>query len=136
MALNPMKPCGAPGCGALVRGARYCSLHEHLAETLTRAHDTRRGSSSQRGYSYRWQQARKSYLSKHPLCAECERSGWITAATDLDHVIPHKGDKAAFWVRANWQGLCHSCHSRKTAAEDGGWGNATKEESIPYTDNN
>lgn len=29
-----------------------------------------------------------------------------------------------FWDRTNWQGLCKQCHSRKTAAEDGGFGNA------------
>jgi 5-methylcytosine-specific restriction protein A len=51
----------------------------------------------------------------------------VVVATDLDHIIPHKGDKDAFWVRSNWQGLCRSCHSRKTAAEDGGWGNAVRQ---------
>lgn len=126
MALKPMKPCGAPACGALVRGVRYCPKHEHLTKQATREHDDRRESSTQRGYSYKWQQARKGYLAKHPLCAECERQGRIAAATDLDHIIPHKGDKDAFWVRSNWQGLCHPCHSRKTATEDGGWGNDTQ----------
>ena len=86
--------------------------------------ERQRETSSQRGYSYAWQLARKSYLAKHPLCAECERAGLVVAATDLDHIVPHRGDKTAFWVRSNWQGLCHPCHSRKTAAEDGGWGNA------------
>jgi 5-methylcytosine-specific restriction protein A len=31
-----------------------------------------------------------------------------------------------FWNRSNWQSLCHSCHSRKTASEDGGWGNPAR----------
>lgn len=126
MALKPMKPCAAPACGALVRGVRYCSKHEHLIKVVTRQHDERRESSTQRGYSYKWQQARKGFLAKHPLCAECERQGRIAAATDLDHIIPHKGDKDAFWTRSNWQALCHPCHSRKTATEDGGWGNTIK----------
>lgn len=128
MALKPMKPCAAPACGALVRGVRYCPKHEYLTRVVTQQHDERRESSTQRGYSYKWQQARKGFLAKHPLCTECERQGRITAATDLDHIIPHKGDKDAFWTRSNWQALCHPCHSRKTATEDGGWGNTIKKD--------
>ncbi|WP_144469068.1 HNH endonuclease signature motif containing protein, partial [Bacillus pumilus] len=36
---------------------------------------------------------------------------------------PHKGDKKLFWDSSNWQPLCASCHNRKTAKEDGGFGN-------------
>ena len=83
-----------------------------------------RQSSAQRGYGYRWQQARAGYLAKHPLCVICKAKGAIEPATDLDHIVPHKGDMDLFWDRANWQGLCHPCHSAKTAREDGGFGNA------------
>ena len=31
----------------------------------------------------------------------------------------------AMWDEENLQALCHACHSRKTAAEDGGFGNIT-----------
>ncbi|MFR3634507.1 MAG: HNH endonuclease [Sutterella sp.] len=37
---------------------------------------------------------------------------------------PHKGDMALFWDQSNWQPLCHTCHSKKTAREDGGFGNS------------
>jgi len=40
-----------------------------------------------------------------------------TAATVVDHVTPHKGDKVLFWDRLNWQALCKRCHDRKTAFE-------------------
>ena len=40
----------------------------------------------------------------------------------VDHITPHKGDKALFWQRANWQPLCKQCHDIKTAIEDGGFG--------------
>jgi len=86
-----------------------------------------RASSTQRGYGYRWQQSRAGYLKRHPLCAHCEARGRVTIATDLDHIIPHRGDMALFWDRSNWQGLCASCHSRKTATEDGGFGNVGRE---------
>lgn len=88
--------------------------------------EQQRGTSAQRGYGYRWQRARAGYLVKHPLCAECEKQGRVEAATDLDHVIAHRGDNDLFWDRENWQGLCQPCHSRKTATEDGGWGNVRR----------
>jgi 5-methylcytosine-specific restriction protein A len=31
---------------------------------------------------------------------------------------------ALFWDQSNWQPLCHTCHSKKTAREDGGFGNS------------
>jgi 5-methylcytosine-specific restriction protein A len=35
----------------------------------------------------------------------------------VDHVIPHKGDRALFWDEANnWQALCARCHALKTNA--------------------
>lgn len=85
--------------------------------------DRARESSTQRGYGYRWQQARAGYLRKHPLCVHCEAAGRFTVATDLDHTVPHKGDMVLFWDAGNWQGLCKPCHSVKTASEDGGFGN-------------
>lgn len=83
-------------------------------------------SSTARGYGYKWQKAREAYLAKYPLCAECQRLGLVTVATDLDHIVPHKGDMVLFWDRSNWQGLCHPCHSTKTSTEDGGFGNRPK----------
>jgi 5-methylcytosine-specific restriction protein A len=50
----------------------------------------------------------------------------VTEATDVDHIKPHKGDMTLFWDRTNWQSLCGPCHSAKTAAEDGGFGNARR----------
>lgn len=66
---------------------------------------------AERGYGWRWQQARRAFLSEHPLCRLCEEEGRVTAATVVDHITPHKGDEALFWDRANWQSLCASHHS-------------------------
>ena len=38
----------------------------------------------------------------------------------VDHIVPHRGDKELFWDKNNWQALCFSCHSSKTATMDGG----------------
>lgn len=84
----------------------------------------REANANKRGYTYRWQRESKAHLREHPLCEECRRNGRITRATCVDHVKPHKGDQVLFWDPTNWQSLCDSCHSRKTATEDGGFGRA------------
>jgi 5-methylcytosine-specific restriction protein A len=82
----------------------------------------RRPSAASRGYGPAWRAARAAYLREHPLCVECERAGLTTAATVVDHRIPHKGDAALFWDPRNWQSLCKPCHDRLTARHDGGFG--------------
>lgn len=86
--------------------------------------DQQRGSASERGYTSRWQRARRTYLRSHPLCVHCQQQGCLVPATVVDHVIPHKGDWQLFWDEANWQSLCKPCHDVKTATEDGGFGRA------------
>lgn len=81
-----------------------------------------RPSAAKRGYGRGWQALRLSFLADHPLCVECRGRGLVVAATEVDHVTPHKGDPALFWNSGNLQGLCHTCHSRKTVADDGGLG--------------
>lgn len=94
--------------------------------------------SGQRGYGYRWQKARASYLLKHPLCCYCCRAAGIEAiaymdilaectakgitvpaeAKVVDHKIPHRGDMTLFWDSSNWQGLCTTCHSSVKQREE------------------
>lgn len=83
-------------------------------------------SSHEIGYNYRWRKFRASWLRKNPLCVRCQADGKVTEATVVDHVIPHRGDQALFWKAGNHQSLCASCHSRKTALEDGGIGENRK----------
>jgi 5-methylcytosine-specific restriction protein A len=79
---------------------------------------TRRATAAERGYGYRWQQARAAFLAANPLCRECEKEGRVTEATVVDHIIPHKGDETLFWDEAgNWQSLCVQHHNEKTAKE-------------------
>jgi 5-methylcytosine-specific restriction protein A len=81
-----------------------------------------RPTAAQRGYDYSWQKARLGYLADHPLCVPCGERGLTMAATVVDHIVPHKGDKTLFWSSDNWQSLCATCHNRKTATSDGGFG--------------
>ncbi|WP_137719339.1 HNH endonuclease signature motif containing protein [Methylobacillus flagellatus] len=122
MPTKPPKPCKQAGCRALVYGGAYCEDH---AKQRRKQVEAQRGTSTQRGYGYKWQQASKGYLKQHPLC-ECEQclAGQLRLrqATVVDHKIPHRGDMTLFWDRQNWQAMNKSCHDSKTAREDGGFG--------------
>lgn len=118
MASRAPSICNHPGCGELVYGS-YCDKH---AKQVKQRKEVGRKSAAKRGYGHKWRKVREGYLAKHPLCAHCSTEDAPVPATELDHITPHKGDMKLFWDRKNWQGLCKSCHSRKTATEDGGWG--------------
>jgi 5-methylcytosine-specific restriction enzyme A len=76
--------------------------------------------STARQYTYRWQQASKTFLAKHPLC-QCEdcQDGEkrVTAATVVDHHVPHRGDVRLFWDESNWRAMAKQCHDKKTQRE-------------------
>lgn len=64
-----------------------------------------------------WKDGRREFLRANPLCAYCMRYGikgrpapQYTPASVVDHVRRHKGDRALFYDRANWQPLCKWHH--------------------------
>ena len=113
MALKPLRPCRHPGCCVLVSDG-YCDAH--------RPRGDRRSEEAQ---SWRWMyqtdewklDLRPAQLLREPFCRECTRHGRRVRATDVDHIVDHKGDWQIFCDRDNLESLCHSCHSRKTARE-------------------
>ena len=91
----PDHPCAHPSCPKLVpRGKKYCDAHTAL-------HPEEIRSAAERGYGSRWNKARKRFLEKHPLCVECMKEGRYVKATDVDHVVPHRGDPVLFWDESN-----------------------------------
>lgn len=119
--------CAHKGCTEIAEeGSRFCKRHKGDAAAPSSRRETRSASASQRGYGYRWRKLRNWFIHAHPYCAECLKRGRFVAATDVDHIVPHKGDPSLFWNVENLQALCHECHSRKTASEDGGFGNRIK----------
>lgn len=118
MPQRALRPCAKPGCPALTR-ARWCDAHGAEEQAGKRARwrrtDDARKSSSKRGYGAVWQRLRRMVLSREPCCQECLKSGRTELATEVDHIIPKaQGGEDSF---NNLQGLCKSCHSRKTSRE-------------------
>ncbi|MBT2215847.1 HNH endonuclease [Virgibacillus dakarensis] len=111
MVYKPKRPCGEPGCNVLTNQS-YCEEHK---KNHHKEHDRYRKSSYERGYDHEWRKYRLSFLRRHPLCKNCSEPGTPVPATEVDHIIPHRGDKKLFWDPNNHQALCKSCHSSKTA---------------------
>src|SRR5580704_9756971 len=53
-------------------------------------------------------------LRKHPLCADPFKTGCHQPSTVADHIEDHHGNESLFFCFTNLQGLCESCHNRKT----------------------
>lgn len=56
-------------------------------------------------------------MRAEPNCRECAATGMVTPATDVDHIIPHRGDMDLFMSFDNTQSLCTRHHSMKTSKE-------------------
>lgn len=133
-----LHPCAHPGCGKDIPiDQRFCEKHKNdpLEWQRIKRRDRDRKKKPRicdtgrpRVYNTRgWKKLRAAHLRRHPLCEECLKRGIVTIATDVDHIVPHRGDPSLMWNPENLQSLCHSCHSRKTAREDGGFGNVKRE---------
>lgn len=89
------------------------------ARPRRRSDDTRPAVYARPGYGADWKRARNEKLRDTPYCETCG-----APATQVDHVLPvsRGGDHQQFNLRSS----CQSCHSRKTAKYDGGFGNRKK----------
>lgn len=52
----------------------------------------------------------------------CLDQGIVKPGTDIDHIIPHKGDAALFYDPNNLQTLCKWCHHSVKARIERGCG--------------
>lgn len=113
------KPCLRPGCPSVTVNG-YCESHQGARKLQREQFDARRGSAASRGYGRPWQALRARILLRDPICANpYALPNHLVVSTEVDHKIPRSrgGDESD----ENLQGLCHPCHSRKTATEDSGF---------------
>lgn len=109
---RPMRMCKAPGCMRLTADG-WCPDHKPKYE---------RGESAAWHYLYTnprygWKRRRSAQLVTEPFCRECARRGLRVRATEVDHIVPHRGDVRLF-CEGELQSLCHRCHSGKTMQEN------------------
>ena len=112
-------PCRHPACALVLDKPGYCEQHRPKVHRdygrARRAFDTELGLYQ----SARWREVRAAFLREHPLCVACKATDRVVAAKVADHIRPLKDGGERFdWV--NLQGLCVSCHNRKTARETAG----------------
>ncbi len=108
MPQRPPHPCSAPGCPALVSGAARCPDHVRAQRALA---DSFRPSAARRGYDHRWREIRLAHLRRERACRFCGADTQL----EVDHI---DGDSSHNAPR-NLRTLCHSCHSRRTARDQG-----------------
>ena len=89
MPWKPKSICRYPGCNEFCHDT-YCDKHKkQIAKE--------RNSTNSKIYNSRWRRVSKTYLKEYPLCVQCRKEGRLTPATEVDHIIPHKGDMKLFW---------------------------------------
>ena len=103
-----MRYCVQPGCSTLVEAGR-CTTHRRDQERYRPNVDVRKLYRTPR-----WAELRKRKQDEQPFCVECEKAGHLVVWTELDHIVPHRGDLKLFWQEDNLQGLCATHHSSKT----------------------
>ncbi|WP_354139730.1 HNH endonuclease signature motif containing protein [Bradyrhizobium sp. LB11.1] len=100
-------------CGRVVPAGKRCAC----AVKRKAERDRLRPTAPQRGYDSDWKSLRAKHLAAHPYCVDCG-----DAATDVDHVVSIRRAPHRRLDVTNLASRCHSCHSRKTAREDGSFG--------------
>ena len=105
--------------------------------------EQRRGTATQRGYTYRWSQYSRAVrdgqrwrddegLPTGWCCGDrpagarqttdsvCRQEGRVTRAAVVDHIVPITGkDDPRFFVATEHQTLCEVCHNSKRQREAG-----------------
>ena len=97
------------GCGIPTRGSRCASCAMIHAEKYP---DTR-GSSTSRGYDYKWQKVRIAILTRDNwTCYKCQKKLKGADAT-VDHIVPLARNSSLRLDPQNLAACCRSCNSSK-----------------------
>ncbi len=112
------KVCSAPGCPELIESGH------NRCDTCERGAEQRRGSARRRGYDRQHEAVfREAVLARDPIC---KADGCFVRSKHADHWPLDRRTLELRGLNPNdpkhGRGLCHSCHSRETAAaQPGGW---------------
>ena len=78
-------------------------------------YDRERGSAHERRYTKRWQNERRLFLAKNPMCHDCMAVEVWSKATDVHHIKKLRDFPELQYKYDNLMALCHGCHSKRTA---------------------
>jgi len=115
-------------------GSRVAAQGDRLKAVSSDSWRATKHTAAQRGYGYKWQQARAGHLKSHPWCVMCLDEMGLDRdltmddaelvcgraielvrappfANVVDHRVPHRGDMTVFWDRSLWDSLCTHHHS-------------------------
>jgi 5-methylcytosine-specific restriction protein A len=107
--MKPLKPCKHPGCRKLSQTG-YCEEHQKVVEKNYRnRQDEKRGTATERGYTWNWHKVRNMKLSENPLCERCEKNGKITIAV----LVHHRDRNPRNNLEDNLESLCGMCHQEE-----------------------
>lgn len=109
----PLRSCTV--CGELIALQDY---RRHRAEHV----DAGRPSARRRGYDGPWRRIAAEHLELEPWCRSHLERGLHIRATEVDHILTRRAGGSD--DHSNLRSLCKSCHSRRTALEQSGWGGA------------
>lgn len=113
-----MKPaktiCSFPGCMRICDGGR-CQQHkkqQHRSTSKNRSGDPFYSSKA-------WQSVRQAILLDRPLCecADCVRSGAVTPADVVDHIVPRREAPHLELEPSNLRPMSSRHHNRHTARQ-------------------
>src|SRR5262245_53777850 len=83
-----------------------------------------------------WDRTSRRYRQLHPLCERCLALGRVAAAYDVEHIIPHRGDRRLLMNHSNLQSLCERCHNAvKQGIESRGYDTAIGADGFPIDSN-
>ena len=68
-------------------------------------------------HTRQWRRFRLWFLSRHPMCAECERRGRSTVSNEVHHKRPRQTHPELAYDEMNCEGLCKPCHTRESNRE-------------------
>ena len=130
MPIQPPTACSQCDAGICVKHGQVAATQEPSVQKQT----------PQKAYtvlynSKRWRDLRAVVLRKQPLCADPFKENCHQPTTVADHIVDHHGNQQLFYDYTNLQGLCKSCHSRKTG-ESHGKGGVNIEPGRPSLDAN
>lgn len=122
MPSSPTGTCRFGPCSSRATANGFCDKHQDAKQEQKREYDRFRQDDPVRALyrCKRWRSVRLVVLRRDVLCVACGHQ----AATEADHILSARlvldnFGLDAFYDPSRLQGLCHECHSQKTAVESG-----------------